>query len=259
MFKSIIFTLFILFASANSLSQEYKEVPIKQNRSSESSFFAEILNRTPTVNNDGSRGTSAHENIHFINAEYSNLTFGKQRAFYITGEKRVFYSTRPRLFKNDVRAFVPAALRGARYVTYIEQQQGWNDVPTYIMDEWVAYIGGGMVALEDFENKTHRDISDRISGALEFSVYTVALCMAIQEKDPEFWQRENAFRGFVKDMLDKSYDLFQRGRFVRDFQSQKQEDFFDALQKSPEAAKIRDFLREWFDGVWLQPEKPNFI
>lgn len=256
MLRSIFFGAIL---TTQCLAQEYKEVPIKTERSSEASFYAEILNRTPTVNSDSARGTNAHENIHFINAEYSNLTFGKMRAFYITGEKRVFYSNRPKLFKSDVRLFVPKALRGSRYVTYIEGQPGWNDVPTYIMDEWVAYIGGGMVALEDFENKTHREISDRVSGALEFSIYTVALCMAIAENDPEFWEKETGFRSFIKSMLAKSYDLFQRGRFVKDFQSQKQEDLYRNLRESPEAAKMRDFLKTWFDGIWLQEKDFSFI
>lgn len=241
------------------IGQGYQDVPVKAERSYETTFYAEILNRTPTVNSDSTRGTNAHENIHFINAEYSNLTFGRQRAFYITGERRVFYSNRPKLFKSDVKTFVPMPLRGSRYVTYIEGQAGWNDVPTYIMDEWVAYIGGGMVALEDFENKTHREISDRVSGALEFSIYTTALCMAIQENDPEFWERETEFRTFVKSMLVKSHDLFQRGRFVKDFQSQKQEDLYRALRESPEGEKLRAFLKTWFDGIWLGPDNFSFI
>lgn len=259
MIRLLALTSTIVILTANSFAQEYKDVPLKTNRIQEDGYYGEIMNRSPTSILEHERGTNAHESIHFINAEYSNLTFGKQRAFYITGEKRVYYTSQPKLLKDDVKEFVPNSLRGSRYKTYLEQAAGWNNIPTYIMDEWVAYIGGGMVALEDYENKRNRDISDRVCGALEFSVYSIALCMAIQEKDPDFWNENKDFRDFVKSMLTKSYDVFYRGRYVKDFYSLSQEQILGSLQSSDDAEDMRQFLRQWFDGIWLEKNDFNFV
>ena len=256
MFKKILCALLV---SNCALAQEYKEVPEKAKRTQENSFYGEILNRTPTVTKEDSRGTNAHENIHYINSEFTNLTVGRKHAFYVVGEKRVYYTPNPKLLKSDVINYVPSSLRGNRFDLYIKGSPGWNNISIYIMNEWVAYIGGGAVALEDYENKSHKDRSDRVAGALEFSIYSVALCMAIQEKDPNFWNEKQDFRNFVKKMLIKSYDLFQRGRFVKDFASPKQEELMESLQKSPDAEKIREFLKKWFDGVWLENKNFNFI
>lgn len=249
----------IIILTVNSSAQEYKEVAIKQNRIQEDGYYGEIINRSPTAILEHERGTNAHESIHFINAEYSNLTLGKKRAFYITGERRVFYTSQPKLLKNDVKDFVPNSVRGSRFKTYLEQANDWNNIPTYIMDEWVAYIGGGMVALEDYENKRNRDISDRVCGALEFSVYSVALCMAIEKKDKAFWNERKDFREFVSYMLQKSQDVFYRGRYVKDFYSTSQEQILGALQSSDDAEDMRQFLREWFGGIWLEKNDFSFV
>lgn len=243
--------LILTFGMNFAYSQE-TVVPERQIRTKENSYYGQILNRTNNVISGYERATNAHENIHMINSDYSNKTMGKKRAFYITGEQRVFYTKNPRMLKNDVRSFIPQSLRGTRYKTYLEGAQDWNDVPLYIMDEWVAYIGGGMVALQDYENKTARDQSDRMCGALEFSIYTVALCMAIEKKDPTFWEQEEEFRKFVAKMLDQSQSLFYKGRYIDDFKSSSQERLLTNLQTSQDAQAMRDFIKKWFNGAFVK-------
>lgn len=246
----ILILLTCILTSTISFGQE-QDVPELQKRISENSLYAEILNRTNNIVSGYERATNAHENIHMINAEYSNKKFGKLRAFYMAGERKVFYAKNPKLFKNDIKPMVPNSLRGYRFKTYLEQAQDWNNVPLYILDEWVAYIGGGMVALEDYENGKNRDISDRMCGALEFSIYTVALCMAIEQKDPEFWAQEKEFKGFVQKMLDKSKTVFYKGRYVPDFASATQEKLLLSLKESEDAKPIREFIKKHFNGVFL--------
>lgn len=229
-----------------------QDVPISQQRTSEDSFYGEILNRTDNVISGYDRATNAHENIHMINAYHRNRFFGRLQAFYITGEKRLFLTPKPRLLKNDVKIFIPPSVRGFRFKTYLDGAQDWNDTPTYLMDEWVAYIGGGMVALQDYENKVNREQSDRMCGALEFSIYTIALCMAIEQKDGEFWKNRVDFREFVNKMLVKSHEIFHRGRYIKDFASSTQEKLLNNLRESDDAKPMREFINKWFNGIWLE-------
>jgi len=232
--------------------EQYVDTPEIKQRTTEKSYYGEILNRTDRVISGYDRGTNAHENIHMINSHYSNKTSGRKRAFYITGESRVFYTHQPKLFKNDVKSYVPKSVRGSRFQLYLEGSPAWNDTPTYIMDEWVAYIGGGMVAVEDHDNGINKDKSDRMCGPLEFSVYTIALCMAIEEKDNKFWQEEKDFRNFVGKMLVKAEDVFYKGRYIEDFRSSRQEGILKALRTSEDASRMRAFNRKWFGGAFLE-------
>lgn len=239
---------FLIVCSVCFSQEQY--TPILQQRTNENSFYGEILNRTDNVISGHERATNAHENIHMINNYHRNRT--KLQAFYITGEKKVFLTQEPKLFKNDVKKFIPRSLIGTRHKTYLEDAQDWNGTPTYLMDEWVAYIGGAMVALEDYENKINRDYSDRMCGALEFSIYTVALCMAIEEKDQQFWKDGVDFRNFVDKMLVKSCSVFHRGRHIKDFASTSQERLLKNLHESDDARLMRIFINKWFNGTWLE-------
>lgn len=250
MVRSCVF-IFLLLVCGACVAQE-QEAPILQNRSQAKDLYAEILNRTDRVISGHDRGTNAHENVHMINSYYSNKVRGKQRAFYITGEGKVFYANRPNLLKRAVAPFIPASVRGNRYKLYIEGMREWDDTPTYIMDEWVAYIGGAMVAVEDHYNGTNKDNSDRVCGPLEFSVYSVALCMAIQEKDPKFWDENKDFRDFVNKMLLKSHQVFHRGKDVEAFRSSSQGRILNNLRTSKDCEKMRGFIRKWFNGIWLE-------
>jgi hypothetical protein len=228
-------------------SQEI-DIPASQSKT----YYEEILIRTPfNVSTEHERATNAHENIHMINAHYANKTGGKKRAFYITGEKGVFLTVWPKIKKDDVRQFVPLSVRGYRYANYLNGAKEWNNQPLYILDEWSAYVGGGMVALEDHQNGINRDRSDRMSGALEFSIYSTALCMTIEQQDPEFWKNNKEFRGFVGKMIDKSKKLFYTGRHIKDFESASQEKLLDALRNAEDAKELRDFLEEHFNGAFL--------
>lgn len=242
----------VSFLISNVCFAQEQDAPELANRSSKQDIYSEILNRTDRVISGYDRGTNAHENIHMINSYYSNKTRGRKRAFYIPGEAKVFYTDKPNLLKSDVGKFVPQSVRGNRYNLYIKGSPAWNDTPTYIMDEWVAYIGGGMVAVEDHYNGINKDNSDRVCGPLEFSVYSVALCMAIEEKDNKFWNENKPFRDFVGKMLLKSHMVFNRGKDVEAFRSSSQGRILNNLRTSEDCKQMRSFMKRWFNGVWLE-------
>jgi hypothetical protein len=244
--------LLIGFMVGNVCFAQEQDAPEIKVRSKAGDLYAEILNRTDRVISGHDRGTNAHENIHMINSYYSNKTRGKRRAFYIAGEGKVFYSDKPALLKSDVVKFVPQSVRGNRYNLYIKGSPSWNDTPTYIMDEWVAYIGGAMVAVEDHYKGTNKDNSDRVCGPLEFSVYSIALCMAIEEKDNKFWNEKKEFRDFVYKMLLKSHQVYHRGKDVEAFRSSSQGRILNNLRTSEDCSRMRVFMKKWFNGVWLE-------
>src|SRR5690606_30740396 len=102
-------------------------------------------------------------------------------ALYVTGG-RVVIIEEPKLRKSDAQKFVPETFRekaSMRYNLYIAGQSAWDDTPTYILDEWVAYVNGARVGIDDVQKGRYKDTwVDGVAGSLEFTVFSMALCMA---------------------------------------------------------------------------------
>jgi hypothetical protein len=85
--------------------------------------------------------TAGHETTHGINSELRNNynKTGKQaNGFYVLDDQAAIIVD-PKIRKSAVAAYVPTSLRGDRYSTYVTGQTEWDDTPTYLFDEWVAY------------------------------------------------------------------------------------------------------------------------
>lgn len=236
---------------------EFVEVPVVSSRYREESLYADIMNRQSSPFTSSDRDTNAHETTHGINSDLRNKytrQLGKRvNGFYVTGGKGVIIEE-PKLRIRDVVPYLPSGLRSYRYQTYlIQQQSGWDDVPLYLVDEWVAYVNGASVSVEDVERGRHNgQWTDAVSGCLDFSIYCVALCMAIEEKDPGYWQSNTQFRNFMTWHLKKAHTTFMKGRNMEQFRWDKQEKLLQSLRNSEDGKRMRDFLNKYFDGLWLE-------
>jgi hypothetical protein len=228
-------------------------ITVKNNRYRGDSLFDKIMSRHATGYTGDGRTTNAHETVHFINSDIRNWEVrqgnSKATGFFISPD-RGFVTREPRFRKSQINRFVPASLRFSRFNLYLVQQVEWDDRPLYIFDEWVAYIAGGQVGVDDHKRGVPKDNTvDVVEGCIEFSVYSVATCMAIKEYDPELWA-DAEFKAFVKHMLKTSEATFNEGRTVWPWK--RQEDILTNLRTSPDAQAMRDFIKENFDGVFLQ-------
>ena len=110
-----------------------------------------------------------------------------------------------------------------------------------------------MVGIDDVNNNRYTDgWTDGVSGCLELSLYCVALSMAIEEYDKEYWNNNVHFKSFMKWNLQRAYNTYMIGKDYPEFKWDKQEEFFRRFQESPSTKEMRDFITEHFDGIGLQ-------
>jgi hypothetical protein len=258
----IIFVLFIALLSSNILAEDnYGIEMIKlEAKTVESSDLNVILSdillcsKEEVFTGKHGRPTQAHETVHGINAQVRNELFKKGRrninALY-AGKRKSIIVSNPSINIRHVSRFVPKVLRGNRYELYfINQLQYWDDVPTYLMDEWSAYVAGAECGVEDLELGLPKEHADIVCGALEFSIYCVALCAATKELDNDFWSSNNGFKESVKYYLIKSEKVFFKG--WNDFKSDSQARLLNSLRTSEEASVIREMLIEDFEGIFIK-------
>ena len=238
----------------------FKYVPEVETRIKEDTIYADIINHceNPTLEIID-RITCAHETTHMINAEMRNKlqkTGKKVNAFYLP-QGNSFVIEEPNMTKAKVAEFVPEELKWIRYHTYITKARAWNDRPLYLVDEWCAYVNGALVAVEDSINNRHFDgWSDAVSGPLEFSVYCVAMCMAIEKYDTEYWNEQEDLKKFMKWNLERSFHTYNMGKDYKYFKWNKQEKFLNQLQTSDaqDVIAMRDFIHKHFNGILLNEQ-----
>ena len=88
--------------------------------------------------------TSTHECIHWVNSQLRNR-WGRP-CFYTGAGTFVLLRSEPRTTLATVAR--QTQYRGGIYSLYlVEQQQDWNQQPSYLIDEWSAYLGASRVAI----------------------------------------------------------------------------------------------------------------
>lgn len=223
------------------------------------SVYHDILAHSvePPFGNAHGKSTNAHETGHGIHATYRNkytrANKAPYNAFYcLDGQLAVIKE--PEFLVRNVQQFIPAVARHNRYQLYfVEQLKYWDDRPLYVFDEWNAYILGAECALDQFFLTGENDHTDCVSGALEFSVFAVALYLTAQQRVPDYLEAEPQFKKFLAYNLLRAEFVFLAGKEI--FPSSKQKALFEALQAHPELEPIRTCLREEFAGAFLLPQQ----
>lgn len=231
---------------------EFVDVPVFR-KESEESIYSDVISHSsdrPFGNANG-RATNVHETAHGIHSWLRNKHGKNVNGFYCL-EGRGVILEEPNIHKRDVAKFVPENLKSYRYSLYITGQRAWDGQPLYIYDEWIAYTLGAMTNVDDVNNDRYKGAwTDGVSGSLEFSIYSVALCMAVAELDSEYWKENEQFRVFTIFNLRRAKEVFLAGHRMEKFKWDKQDQLLHALLTSDSAKPMRDFIQENLDGVWL--------
>jgi hypothetical protein len=133
-----------------------------------------------------------------------------------------------------------------------KQLKNWNDRPTYIFDEWVSYVNGGSCGVDDVKNgRYNQGWLDAVSGCCDFSIYSIALAMAVKQEDPEYWNKLPQFKNFVIWELKNAKKTFLEGRVMKEFKWETQDQLLLEFLTSSEAEPMRQFCRSNLDGAWL--------
>ncbi len=236
---------------------EFFQVPQIQN-SEKGTFYGDVISHSPVeaYGDKNGRSTNVHETLHRMHSYWRNqyVKQGHDRVnvFYCLNGN-ICVLNEPDIKKSDVGQYLPSILKFDRYKLYIESQH-WEDVPLYIYDELVAYTWDAKCNVEDVNlNKYQGQWEDGVSACLEFSLYATALCMAVQEKDPEYWEKNKQFKMFTIWMLNEAYKTYISGYDLREFKWDKQDKLYLDFVNSDDAKKLREFMKENLDGDlhWL--------
>lgn len=235
-------------------SLEFLFVPKKNASLSDETVYDDVMSRQSRPFGDrAGRSTNVHETVHGIHSDlrnqYQKNTKKKCNVFYCLKGRAVLVEN-PNITISTIKKYIPASLQSYRYKLYFtEQLRDWDDVPTYVMDEWVAYISGGECAVEDHRSGLNKEDSDAVSGCLDFSIYTVAFAMAVKTEDPEYWHSHPEFMEFIKFNMERAERAFVEGRGT--FKSSKQEALLESLLNNDDAEEIRNFFKEELDGRFV--------
>ncbi|MCB9550213.1 MAG: hypothetical protein H6706_30830 [Myxococcales bacterium] len=197
--------------------------------------------------------THGHETSHGIHSHIRNTmnnTGGRANGFYVLQDRAVLVPE-PGIRKAAAGPFIPQSLRGSRYATYITGQQAWDDTPLYIWDEWNAYVNGGAAGVDLVNGgQWNRGWRDGVAGVLEFTVYAIAVAMAVEEGDPGYFQENRQFREFLAWNTRRAMEVFRAGKDLEAFRWDRQDAYYEALRTAPDAEAFRAFCRRFFGAAW---------
>jgi hypothetical protein len=259
--KIIVVFLIIVISSKVGYSQQIKgldfvDIPQYRELLPLDMIYHQVISRSrsaPFGDIDG-RSSNIHETVHGINNELRNNYKKEYRknvnAFYAGNGKGIVVEN-PKIMMTDIIPSIPESLRGYRYNLYFTKQiRYWNDIPTYVVDEWSAYIAGAECAVDDFNRNIPQPKSDYVSGTLEFSIYALCFAITVKENDQVYWTNNVQFKEMIRYYLIKSEKTFMEGYEL--FPSEKQTLMIENLKHHKDAEGLRKFLFKEFDGIFLQ-------
>lgn len=211
-------------------------------------IYSDVLSYSKKPVTNESRSTNVHETSHMISNQLRNENRGKNiNGFYFENGRGVLIE-QPNLTIKDVAPYIPENLRGYRYKLYfVDQLKYWNDYPLYIMEEWNCYSLGGACAMNDFILKLPLEKTDAVAGAFEFMIYSTALYMCIKDKDNEYFNNNDQFKEFFENLFDYSWHIYQQGKTVPEYYSEKSNKLFVEYKNSPEGKEFQKFIDSVID------------
>lgn len=136
---------------------------------------------------DSNEETMCHELTHQLNSKIRNMNggTGNFNAVYL-GNGYAWVMKEPNVTLADVAVLVKPEYRDGPYNLYlIQQQKYWNNEPLYVLDEWISYYNGALLAKQK-GFKSHGSVER----AQYFTHYAECLKLAIEIKDPNWPDRE---------------------------------------------------------------------
>ena len=187
--------------------------------------------------------THGHETTHGINSDIRMALGGTGKNGFYCLHNRAIVLTDPKCRISDVAPLIPQSLRGSRYNLYLVQQaHSWNDMPTYIFDEWVAYINGTEVGIDQVKHGLYNgrgSSSDDAIAPMEFTYYALALCQTVKQKDQEYFKQHPEFSEFIAFNIRRSVLAFREAIQMKEFNWEtKLIDTFISNQESHELRAI---------------------
>ncbi len=194
----------------------------------------------------GTLGIDGHLRI------YENVTGQRANGFYLMKDRFALVVEPPTTRLTGVAAYVPASLRGPRFQSYlVEQAATWDDTPTFILDQWNCETNGSEVAVELGKAGSFATPRDGVSGALEFTVYALALGLTVEGLDASYLATYTQFREFLAWEAERAMGLYRAGAALPSLASATQDAYYAAWKTSTGGKALRNFARRTFGAAYV--------
>lgn len=244
--------------NTNISSFEFIKIPKQKNISDNGKIYKDVLSysKQEPFGDDAGRHINVHETAHGIHSDIRN-EYQKKLGYELNAlynlDGNIILVKEPNIRMRHVIQFVPEKLRSYRWQLYFVQQlPHWDDKPTYILDEYAAYILGSKCAVDDHNLGIVTQKSDAVSGCLDFSIYATAFAMAVKTYDPDYWNNHPEFKEIIKYLLIQAEKTLGEGLNIQAFNSEKQDMLYYNLLNDAHGESLRQFLVEEFEGLFIQ-------
>lgn len=204
----LILIIGVLIGPARKAKGEWVDVKPVNSAQSTGVVCTDVSQHTNHAGMYADRVTFAHETTHDVNADISSMSYGKHQGLYML-KGRGFRVSRDvkGLTLRDILNSLP--FRGNAVQTYlIDARPDYNDTPTYVLNEWVAYMNGceagielGMPARTDysFDHACQLGLYSKVLAKLSKAEDIGEFCLLGEERmklikahvkvDPDTWDR----------------------------------------------------------------------
>ncbi len=175
---------------------------------------------------DADKITWVHEGTHGINNRLRNEFM--RPGFYVLENRAILLKEELRTTLTRVSRLVPVSLRGDVYNLYfIEMSQWWENQPSYIFDEWVAYTNGAEARQKNAVNSRKGTVRYMI----EFCIYSTCVAQSPKSTDPQV-------RAFIMWQIKRSMILLRKSRI--------KSAYLNRLRRSADATELHVYMRDYF-------------
>ena len=183
---------------------------------------------------------------------YQNVTGQRANGFYLLKDRFALVVEPPTTRVSSVATYVPASLRGSRFQSYlVDQATTWDDTPTFILDQWNCETNASAVAVELANAGSFPAPRDGVSGALEFTVYALALGVAVEALDASYLATYTQFREFLAWEAERAMGLYRSGAVLPSLAAASQDAYYTAWKTSADGKALRNFARRTFGAAYV--------
>lgn len=212
---SIIFLFYISICNA----QWIKFASIKNPTNTNCDILEDLSSHSKENYYSNDTVNAAHELCHFVNSDIRNKLFRqgyrKHNTFYVLNNVAYLIKEPNNLKLSDIAKSIPTRYRGQVYNLYlIQQQRDWNDTPSYILDEHVAYTIGTMCGIEINDDFRTQDSGHRMIETLIYCHFLKRLANQPDINKIVDWQTQRIERLYksinvTNPKMIQNYNLLQ--------------------------------------------------
>lgn len=241
----------------------FKRFLATQSKSSSqwSTSLTDIINHEAPGNNNSSFTdplVRAVETLYGIHAHIQTLHTPSNgvavNAFYLFQDQIVVLNE-PSMKKDKVATWIPTIWQTSSfYASHVQGAPNRNNAPLFLLDEWVVRSNRLQVALEHDSAqlpkgaKAHQAASE----ALEMTVFSLFLVMAIDKHAPSYLTSQPQFLEFVAWFADLTMKRIRKASTRPNLSSNQGLSFLTELRSGHQTSGLRSFCTNVFGNQWVQ-------